>query len=57
MKFYKCFCERCNQQTLFLEKLINPQDPNCSEIENICQVCNNNFSEKEKNNSKIKLEI
>lgn len=48
MRFHKQYCEICNSEKLFLEKLRDCQDPNCSEMEDICQACKNKFYIKEK---------
>lgn len=43
MRFHAQYCEICKRETLFLEKLVNVQDPNCSEMEDVCQKCKNKF--------------
>jgi len=39
MRFYKGYCNNCKREVLMLEKLIDPKDCNCKEIENVCQYC------------------
>ena len=48
MKFHAQYCEICRKETLFLEKLVNPSDGYCTEMEDICQKCKNAFFIKEK---------
>ncbi len=44
MRFHKQYCFTCKKDTLFLEKLINPSDPNCDEIENKCEKCKSKYT-------------
>lgn len=39
LRFHKRYCDECRRETLFLEKLIKPSDPDCTEEEDICQSC------------------
>lgn len=48
MRFHAQYCGICKKETLFLEKLVDPKDPYCSEMEDICQKCKNVFFVKEK---------
>lgn len=43
MRFYKAPCPECKTETLFLEKLVDPTDDHCVEMEGICQVCKTKF--------------
>lgn len=47
MRFHSQYCAVCKNQTLFLEKLVNPKDPCCSEMEDVCLKCKNQFFVKE----------
>lgn len=53
MRFHSQYCGICRKQTLFLEKLVKPQDAYCSEMEDKCLKCENTFYVKEK--LKVKL--
>ena len=56
MRFHAQYCNNCKSKTLFVEKLINPSDCNCTEIEDICQQCNYSFTvEPKKQKLKIKF--
>lgn len=48
MKFHAQYCGVCRKETMFIEKLVDPIDDNCSEMENVCLTCNNKFFVKEK---------
>jgi ribosomal protein L33 len=57
MKFHAQYCGICKNKTLFLEKLVDPSDVYCTEMEDKCQICNTQFYIKEKQMLKIKLII
>ena len=54
MRFHAQYCQVCKTEKLFLEKLTDVQDPNCSEMEDVCITCKNKFYIKEK---KAKLKV
>lgn len=55
MKFHRQYCPECKTETLFLEKLVNPQDGYCKEMEDICQKCGLKFEPKIDNRIKLKI--
>lgn len=55
MKFHAQYCNICKTKTLFLEKLVDPKSDTCTEMEDICQTCKNEFFVKEKIKLKVKL--
>ena len=55
MRFHAQYCNVCESKTLFLEKLVNPSDADCTEMEDICQTCNSAFFVKEKTKLKVKV--
>lgn len=52
MRFHSQYCSVCKKDTLFLEKLVDCKSITCTEIEDICQSCNNKF---EPQKTKLKL--
>ena len=47
MKFHSQHCSICNSKQIFLEKLTKPSDPDCVDVEDVCQNCGNPFKVKE----------
>lgn len=43
MKIHSQYCQVCRKITMFVRKLINPSDPNCTKIIDNCFDCNNHF--------------
>lgn len=48
MKFHRQKCHNCKKETIFLEKLVNPMDGNCREMEDVCTQCHTAYYVKEK---------
>ncbi|QQV90558.1 hypothetical protein M1M24_gp08 [Polaribacter phage Freya_1] len=55
MKFHSQYCPECKGNKLFLEKLTNPSDPDCIDMEDVCQTCKTQFKVKVKTKIKVKL--
>lgn len=55
MRFHKKHCYQCGTETLFLEKLINPQDVNCTKMEDVCQNCSTKAEKPLKPKPRIKF--